>query len=178
MPRPSKDLTGQRFGMLTAIKTVGVTGINRRRVWLVLCDCGKAKKTAVSNLVDGKARSCGCLKDKIHTDRLKTHGAFGTPEYRTWAGMLSRCRNKASKAYRHYGFRGIKVCSRWLRFENFLKDMGKRPSLKFSLDRINNNGDYEPNNCRWATAKQQVNNRRTKEEIKLWRENWEKELSK
>lgn len=118
------------------------------------------------DLASGNTKSCGCLRRE--TTSLvglakKTHGMRDTPEYGVWANMKDRCYNPSSEDYKNYGGRGIKVCERWLNsFENFYEDMGEKPwsKLLYSLDRINNDGNYEPSNCRWATVKQQVNNRR------------------
>lgn len=91
---------------------------------------------------------------------MKTHGNWRTPEYRSWEGMKQRCLNKNAKGYKNYGGRGIKVCGRWMEFKNFLEDMGKKPKGKHSIDRINNEGNYEPLNCRWATDIEQASNQR------------------
>lgn len=111
----------------------------------------------------------------------KTHGAFGSPEHRSWADMLSRCRNPKVRNYHRYGDRGIRVCERWLSFENFLKDMGlKPPGKRVSIERINNDGNYEPRNCRWATPKDQAQNRMRNPRYKLTKEQVEeiRQLSK
>ena len=159
------DLTGQRFGRLVVL--VQVPSIDGKAVWSCQCDCGATHAVAGWLLRNGTVKSCGCYR----VDRGKEHGATlnlrhgearnvaTTTEYRIWATMLSRCRNPSHQLYRNYGGRGIVVCDRWLRFENFLVDMGRRPG-KMSIDRINVNGNYEPGNCRWATAKQQARNQR------------------
>jgi len=139
-----EDITGQRFGRLV------VTGCNSSKrgggTWICLCDCGRNKIVDANSLKSGHTQSCGCLR----------HGLCFTPTWWSWVGMTARCRNQNRKAY---GGRGISVCDRWLKFENFLSDMGERP-LGHTIDRINNDGDYEPGNCRWATAKQQSENKR------------------
>ena len=163
------DLSGQKIGRLTVIKRV--ESKRRDAMWLCLCDCGRDKIVAASALKNKRTQSCGCIK--IENMRrlgtaVKKHGETGSPEYRSWRAMLTRCSNPNATGYHNYGGRGIKVCDRWLNsFENFLADMGKRPSLKHSLDRHpNNNGDYELSNCRWATKEQQNRGVRTN----LWLE--------
>ena len=151
-----EDLTGMQFGRLGAVKYLG--SINRKSRWLCACSCGKETVVVYQHLVNGHTQSCGC----IHTEMLKaraTHGMRHTPEYDTWMHLIQRCTNRKNTSWPDYGGRGIAVCDRWKKFENFFADMGSRPSGK-SLDRINNNGGYEPGNCRWATSLEQNRNRR------------------
>lgn len=141
----------------------------------VRCVCGATRWMKPSNLCSGKSRSCGCRllvnleKHRIasgktaHKQLMLAHPA----EYSTWGAMRSRCRNHRSKTFAKYGGRGIQVCERWDTFENFLADMGPKPSRSHSIDRIDNNGNYEPMNCRWATMKQQVRNRRVTVTIEM-----------
>jgi hypothetical protein len=143
------DIAGQKFGRLTAVRSVSKDG---RHHWLCNCDCGKQSVVSGKHIRTGHTRSCGCL----YMDHDLTH----TPEYRTWANMLSRCRNAKVPNYPQYGGRGIAVCDRWLDFMNFYSDMGPRPSKQHSLDRIKNSGGYEPGNCRWATDLEQMRNTR------------------
>ena len=153
----AKDLSGQSFGRLTAIAPVDRnkhSGIK----WLCICECSSDLVVISNNLTRGNTTSCGCLNKELHT----THGLSDTPEYRSWLSMIHRVTKPNDGRYNYYGGRGIRVCSRWIKsFENFYADMGKRPSQKHSIDRINNNGDYEPRNCRWATQKEQCRNMRT-----------------
>jgi hypothetical protein len=119
--------------------------------------------TAIGNNLDRKTKSCGCLRREVTVSTSTTHGHAGaqkrSPEYQSWTSMLARVRATTGRRYRDYGAGGITVCERWLVFENFLADMGPRPAGT-SIDRINNDGNYEPGNCRWATDSQQVANRR------------------
>jgi len=119
--------------------------------------CGTPFQTYIYSFLWGDTASCGCIR----TRGIKTHGHSKprSREYRSWEGMLRRCNRPSSSDYKYYGGRGIKVCTRWEKFENFLTDMKMRPE-SMSLDRIDSDGDYTPRNCRWATAKQQINNRR------------------
>ena len=140
--------------------------------WLCRCDCGAEKIIATHNLgkgvmgLDKGTYSCGCFQREQRFHRpIRTHGKTKTPEYYAWNNMKSRCANKTHQAYKNYGGRGIEVCERWEKFENFLTDMGIRPSPVHSLERKNVNGNYEPNNCKWGTPSEQQRNRRPRH---LW----------
>ena len=124
---------------------------------LCLCECGKIKAVNIQNLKSGKSKSCGCLRRELHT----THGKSrtGSREYACWLAIRQRCTNPSDPRFKDYGGRGIAVCERWTDFENFLKDMGPRPAGG-SIDRVDNSLGYQPDNCRWATRKQQQNNTR------------------
>lgn len=157
------DLTSHRFGRLVVTDLAGFTKFKQAR-WNCLCDCGRAKIVQSSNLRSGHVTSCGCYSQEIR-ERAKSHGyarkGARHSEYSAWAGMKRRCNNPKNVDFKDYGGRGIMVCDRWRdSFNAFLTDMGRKPSPKHSIDRINVDGNYEPSNCRWATPLEQRSNRR------------------
>jgi hypothetical protein len=148
---------GDRFGMLTIIREVAKHG--QYRAFRLRCDCGEYCEVRLNHLrrTQDPVRSCGCRQKQ---GNHRTHNGSGTVMYKTWCGMKKRCGNPNDRSYPDYGGRGIKVCERWQMFENFLADMGERPSDEHQLDRIDNDGNYEPGNVRWATRQLQIRNRR------------------
>lgn len=154
MPRAA-DLTGDRFGRLTARRFYRHR--DGRRRWVCECECGGSVDVAVGDLRSGNTRSCGCLRSESIAAQSFKHGRSSLPEYAVWKAMVHRC---ADESNADYGGRGITVCDRWrVSFEAFYTDMGPRPFPEAQIDREDNDGNYEPDNCRWVTAKVNVNNR-------------------
>jgi hypothetical protein len=174
--RPFIDLTGHTYARLTVLSQAPRK--KGRIVWQCQCSCGVIVVVAGGNLRSGTTRSCGCYqKERVSTSNRR-HGKSRTTEYNIWCGMIQRCSDPRHEAFKNYGGRGITVCAAWREsFEQFLADMGPRPTLKHTLDRKENNGPYSKENCRWTTRMMQANNKRgnkfllyqgRKQTINLW----------
>ena len=158
-----KNIVGNKYGRLTVVDAAGRNS-NRTVVWQCRCDCGVLTKSTGADLKRGHKKSCGCFaKEKAAigiVSRSTKHGKKWTLAYKSWEGIIQRCTNTNCKKYPDYGGRGIKVCDRWRKFEEFSQDMGERPSKMHSIGRIDNDGNYEPGNCRWELPGQQSKNQR------------------
>ncbi len=147
------DLMNQRFGRLIVVERLPNSPTRHAR-WKCVCNCGNTHEAFAATLRRGAVKSCGCLT-------TRTHGKTDTKVYETWCRIKARCYNKNNPKYPDYGGRGIEVCARWLNsFENFYEDMGELSSKDHSIDRIDNDGDYEPGNCQWSTRREQGRNKR------------------
>ena len=152
------DFAGKQIGLWTILSFHSVNK-HGGALWLSRCACGTTRVVSGWLLSKGETKSCGCAKARFTSEANRTHGESKTPTYRSWASMIQRCLNASNKNYNRYGGRGITVCDRWLSFENFIADMGPRPTAKHTLDRVNNNGGYNKENCQWLELKFQARNR-------------------
>lgn len=178
-----KDLTDKKFGRLTVLHFAGISRRNAR--WFCLCDCGREIVVA-ANCLGRRTTSCGCYAQEIRRENgsksnLRHGEADIAPEWEAWAGMWKRCTDKNRPNYKDYGGRGIAICERWKKYENFLEDMGRKPGRGYSVERRNNDLGYFPENCYWATRTQQASNRRSNRWIEFQGERltltqWEQKL--
>ena len=176
------DVVGKKFGRYLVIAKSNKRTKAMKQMVFCKCDCGIEKEVIVGNLRNGLSKSCGCLKSERTSEPMKKHGLSKNTMYMRYRQMIKRCYDEASKEYKNYGNRGIKVCERWLEsIENYIDDMGNPPFKDASIDRVNNNLGYSKENCKWATKKEQSENRRTTTMVNINGENlclsdWSKKL--
>lgn len=165
LDKHTKNLEGNIFGALRVIgfsRYKPLRNGKRSACWLCQCVCGITKEVRANNLVSGRTQSCGCVKAEKTRKRNTTHGGCHTPEYTIWCAMIQRCSYHKNESFKNYGARGIHICEAWRSsFAAFLTDMGKRPSHQHSIERLDNEKGYSPDNCIWATAETQQRNKRT-----------------
>lgn len=157
------NLLGQRFGRAVVTRFAGIArqGKGQVSLWEITCDCGKTKTVASGHLRSGHTASCGCFHVQATGDRARTHGWSSKPGFSNWRAMIDRCIRPEATGYKNYGGRGIVVCDEWMDdFDAFMKEIGPYPGKKYTIERINVNGNYEPGNVRWATQLEQTHNMR------------------
>ncbi len=175
--KPNKEYNhGDKFGDITFIQEdfheKEVTGFQAVRKAVVECFCGRKFITRITGLENGKVTSCGCRRRDGLIRRVTRHNMSKSSEYKAWESMKARCLYEKSKFYYKYGGRGITICDKWMDFKNFYRDMGNKPDEKYSLERIDVNGNYEPSNCRWATRREQDRNKTNTVYINYNGEKW------
>lgn len=162
-----KDLSGMRFGKLLVVGRYGGPCSAFKMRWECICECGEVRFIRTVSITSGNSKSCGCVRKSSWKRVITKHGLTNHPLYSTWREMKKRCTNPKHKAFSNYGGRGILVCERWMSLNNFVEDMGAKPSPIHELDRENNDGNYEPGNCRWVTKSVQSRNKRTNHRIEF-----------
>lgn len=163
------DLTDQTFNRLTVLHRV--ENNKREARWECRCKCGNITIVTSFRLTSGRTKSCGCLQRELVGNMNKTHGLAGIPEYKIWIGIIQRCTDSNQKSFKNYGGRGITICKKWRNdFMAFYDDIGTKPTPKHTIERIDNNGNYEPSNCKWATCQENTNNKRNNHFITI--NNW------